>query len=74
MTDNAHIVTNPTTKTIPNWLRTRISLCNRSFGRQLIERKPMVRIQAEIDTENELKRTLHWFHLLAIGIGEIIGK
>lgn len=45
----------------------------RFFIRQLIGRKPMRAIQAEIDTQIEFRRTLNWFQLLAIGVGAMIG-
>ncbi|CAF3422335.1 unnamed protein product [Rotaria socialis] len=41
--------------------------------KQITERKPMVVLQAEIDTQIEFRRTLNWFHLLAIGVGTMIG-
>jgi amino acid transporter len=34
----------------------------------------MSQLQIEIDTQNELKRTLNWFQLTAIGLGAIIGE
>ncbi|CAF4329943.1 unnamed protein product [Rotaria socialis] len=45
----------------------------RYFLEQLLGRKPMVVLQAEIDTQIEFRRTLNWFHLLAIGVGAMIG-
>ncbi|CAF4590037.1 unnamed protein product, partial [Rotaria magnacalcarata] len=42
--------------------------------KQLIQRKPMVTLQVEIDTQIEFKRTLTWWQLLAIGLGAIIGN
>ena len=46
----------------------------KSFMKQLTERKPMIKIQAEIDTQIEFRRTLNWVQLLGIGIGCMIGK
>ncbi|CAF1294612.1 unnamed protein product [Rotaria magnacalcarata] len=43
------------------------------FFKQITERKPMRALQAEIDTQLEFRRTLNWFHLLAIGVGTMIG-
>ncbi|CAF2603742.1 unnamed protein product [Rotaria sp. Silwood2] len=43
------------------------------FFKQLIERKPMEKLQAEIDTQNELRRDIGWIQLLAIGLGATIG-
>ncbi|CAF2604017.1 unnamed protein product [Rotaria sp. Silwood2] len=43
------------------------------FFKQLIARRPMDKLQAEIDTRNELRRDLSWIQLLAIGLGAIIG-
>ncbi|CAF4475562.1 unnamed protein product, partial [Rotaria sp. Silwood2] len=42
------------------------------FFKQLIARRPMDKLQAEIDTRNELRRDLSWIQLLAIGLGAII--
>ncbi|CAF0958547.1 unnamed protein product, partial [Rotaria sordida] len=41
--------------------------------KQLSRRKPMIKVQAEIDTQNELRRDLNWIQLLAIGLGATIG-
>ncbi|CAF0762147.1 unnamed protein product [Adineta steineri] len=45
----------------------------KSFGKQLIARKPMKDIQIEIETKNEMRRTLNWIQLTGIGLGGIIG-
>ncbi|CAF3347482.1 unnamed protein product [Rotaria sp. Silwood2] len=52
----------------------RVLSCTKIFIKQLIERKPMIILQAEIDTQNELRRDLSWIQLLAIGLGAIIGE
>lgn len=44
------------------------------FVNRLITRKPMLEVQAQIDTNNELRRALNWFQLLSIGVGTTIGK
>ncbi|CAF3845479.1 unnamed protein product [Rotaria sordida] len=41
--------------------------------KQLIRPKPMIKIQADIDTRNELRHDLNWIQLLAIGLGATIG-
>ncbi|CAF3807643.1 unnamed protein product [Rotaria sordida] len=51
----------------------RVLSCTKVFFKQLIRRKPMEILQAEIDTRNELRRDLNWIQLLAIGLGAIIG-
>ncbi|CAF3310566.1 unnamed protein product [Rotaria socialis] len=51
----------------------RVLSCMNIFLKQLIQRKPMVTLQVEIDTQIEFKRTLPWWQLLAIGLGAIIG-
>ncbi|CAF2410478.1 unnamed protein product [Rotaria sp. Silwood2] len=43
------------------------------FFKRLTRRKPMITLQAEIETRNELRRDLSWIQLLAIGLGAIIG-
>ncbi|CAF4676082.1 unnamed protein product [Rotaria sp. Silwood2] len=50
----------------------RVVYCTKVFFKQLIERKPMDKLQAEIDTRNELRRDLSWIQLLAIGLGATI--
>ncbi|CAF3659610.1 unnamed protein product [Adineta steineri] len=45
----------------------------KSFAKQLIARKPMKDIQIEIETKNEMRRTLNWIQLTGIGLGSIIG-
>jgi hypothetical protein len=44
------------------------------FIKRLIARKSMSQIQAEIETQNKLRRTLGWIQLTAIGLGAIIGE
>jgi len=48
--------------------------CSKPFIQRLIARKPMGQVQAEIEIQNELRRTLNWFQLTAIGLGAIIGE
>lgn len=43
------------------------------FGR-LVQRKSINQLQGEAENNNELKRTLGSFQLLALGVGGIIGK
>ncbi|CAF4526069.1 unnamed protein product, partial [Rotaria sp. Silwood1] len=52
---------------------TQVLSCTKVFIKQLIARKPMDILQAEIDTRNELRRDLNWIQLLAIGLGATIG-
>jgi hypothetical protein len=47
---------------------------SKAFIQRLVARKPMSQIQAEIETLNELRRTLHWVLLTAIGLGCMIGE
>jgi hypothetical protein len=44
------------------------------FIKRLTARKSMLQIHTEIETHNELKRTLNWILLTGIGLGAIIGK
>jgi hypothetical protein len=46
----------------------------KTFIKRLLARKSMSQIQIEIEIQNELKRTLNWVQLTAIGLGAIIGK
>ena len=50
-----------------------LSSC-KSAGEQLMTRKPMSDIQIEIETENDMRRTLGWIQLTGIGLGCIIGE
>jgi len=34
----------------------------------------MKTLQAEIETQNEMRRTLNWVQLIAIGLGSFIGE
>ncbi len=45
-----------------------------AFIQRLVVRKPMSQLQEEIETLNELRRTLNWVQLTAIGLGGIIGE
>ncbi|CAF0947864.1 unnamed protein product [Adineta ricciae] len=49
-----------------------VSSC-KSAGEQLLARKPMSDIQIEIETENDMRRTLGWVQLTGIGLGCVIG-
>jgi hypothetical protein len=48
--------------------------CCKTFIKRLIGRKSMSQLQAEIETQNELRRTLNWVQLTAIGVGGMIGE
>jgi hypothetical protein len=48
--------------------------CPKAFIKRLIARKPMGTLQTEIETRNELRRTLNWVQLTAIGLGGTIGE
>lgn len=50
-----------------------MSNCLQTFFGRLIQRKSITQLQAEADGDNEFKRTLGSFQLLALGIGGIIG-
>ena len=39
----------------------RIWFCLKAFFKQLIARKPMNEVQANISMQNKLRRTLNWF-------------
>ncbi|CAF4938302.1 unnamed protein product, partial [Rotaria magnacalcarata] len=60
------------TEQVYNAVRRLLSIV-RPLLEQLIGRKPMIALQAEIDTQLEFRRTLNWFQLLAIGVGAMIG-
>jgi hypothetical protein len=45
-----------------------------AFIERLIVRKPMNQLHAEIEIQNELRRTLNWFQLTAIGLGAMVGE
>lgn len=51
----------------------RALFCWKVFIKRLIVRKSMSQLQAEIEIQNELRRTLNWYQLTAIGLGSIIG-
>jgi hypothetical protein len=44
------------------------------FFKRLISRKSMEQLQSEIETKNEMRRTLNSYQLAGIGLGTIIGK
>ncbi len=44
------------------------------FATRLVKRKTITDLQTEANADNELKRTLSSFQLLALGVGSIIGK
>lgn len=48
--------------------------CLRSFFHQLKSRKPMGQLQAEIDTQNALRRALNWVQLTSVGLAATIGE
>ena len=48
--------------------------CLRSFFHQLKSRKPMGQLQAEIDTQNALRRALNWIQLTSFGLAATIGE
>lgn len=48
--------------------------CLRSFFHQLKSRKPMGQLQAEIDTQNALRRALNWVQLTGFGLAATIGE
>ncbi len=45
-----------------------------SFLKRINTRKLMKTLQAEIETQNEMRRTLNCVQLIAIGLGSIIGE
>jgi hypothetical protein len=47
---------------------------SKAFIQRLVARKPMSQLQEEIETLNDLRRTLNWVQLTAIGLGGIIGE
>jgi hypothetical protein len=57
-----------------NYVLRRALFWCKTFIKQLIARKPMSQVHVEIDTQNELKRTLNGIQLTAIGLGAIIGE
>ena len=44
------------------------------FIGQLIARKSMRELQAKIETQNELRRSLGWIQLLGLGVGFTVGE
>jgi hypothetical protein len=46
----------------------------KTFIHRLIVRKPMGQLQAEIETDNKLRRSLNWVQLTGIGLGCTIGE
>lgn len=67
-------VTNPSEKSDNNQSDNKILSSLKSFGTRLRTRKTITQLQSEATCYNELKRTLSSFHLLALGIGGMIGK
>jgi hypothetical protein len=51
-----------------------VLVCLKNFIKQLTSCKSVDQLQAEAESNNELKRTLTSFQLLALGVGSIIGK
>ncbi|CAF3659642.1 unnamed protein product [Adineta steineri] len=72
MSDNTSIDNNSITQLTRRASRQVLWSC-KSFAKQLIARKPMKDIQIEIETKNEMRRTLNWIQLTGIGLGSIIG-
>ncbi len=46
----------------------------KTFFTRLTTRKSLQQLQVDSESQNELKRTLGWFQLFALGIGSIIGE
>jgi hypothetical protein len=69
MPTNQNVTTQP-----ENHIGKRILFSLKAFIKRLIARKPMSQLQGEIEKQNELRRTLNWFQLTAIGLGAIIGE
>ncbi|CAF1080744.1 unnamed protein product [Adineta steineri] len=72
MSDNTSFNKNSITQLTRRASRQVLWSC-KSFAKQLIARKPMKDIQIEIETKNEMRRTLNWIQLTGIGLGSIIG-
>lgn len=73
MLGKASLSSNPTIQSKRDVVGQVLSCC-KSFPQQLIERKPMREIQTEIETKNEMRRTLNFIQLTGIGLGSIIGE
>ncbi len=56
-----------------NYVRERILSNSKSFFGRLLLRKPMGLLQVEIDTLNELRRSVTPIQMIALAIGGIIG-
>jgi hypothetical protein len=67
-------VINPTTKEENIHTDGTATVYLKSFLTRLGTRKTITQLQSEAESNNELKRTLGSFQLLALGIGGIIGK
>ena len=46
----------------------------KAFGTRLVARKCITQLQSEANGNNELKRTLGTFQIVALGVGSIIGE
>jgi hypothetical protein len=57
-----------------SYLRNKTLFYCKTFIKRLTARKSMSQIQADIETQNQLRRTLNWIQLTAIGLGAIIGE
>jgi len=55
------------------WTRKVTSFC-KTFVQRLTARKPMSKLQADIEIQNGLRRALPWWQLTAIGLGGMIGE
>ncbi len=47
---------------------------SKAFFQQLVLRKQMGLLQVEIDTKNELRRSVTSIQMIGIGVGSIIGE
>jgi hypothetical protein len=57
-----------------NYVCKKTLFCSKSFFKRLVLRKQMGSLQVEIDTHNELRRSLTSIQMIGIGIGSIIGE
>jgi hypothetical protein len=52
----------------------RVLSSSKSFVQQLFLRQPMGLVQVQIDTSNELRRSVTSLQMIGLGIGGIIGQ
>ena len=57
-----------------NYVGQKVLSCSNAFIERLITRKTMGQLQAEIEIDNAMRRTLNWVQLTAIGLGCTIGE